>query len=78
MFKRKNVIFYYNLTRCVMTFLSSFSFYILYETVKLANSPETSLLSYDLIPTMIETVIAGIILYLIFTIVFINLSRKSV
>ena len=75
MTNRKNVMFYYNVTRTVMSILLVFTVYILYEVVHMNNSPEYALEYYTAFPAMIENVLGGIFVYALFGLVFIKITR---
>ena len=75
MTKRKNVMFYYNVTRTVMSILLIFTVYILLEVVHMKNSPEYAIEYYHAFPAMVENVLGGIFVYALFGLIFIKINR---
>ncbi len=63
------------LTRFTMTILTAVSFYILYSVTEIVNSPEYAMHYYHSYPRMVESVLASIVIYLAFSIVFMKIYR---
>ncbi len=72
--KNKN-IFFYNVTRTVMSILLVFTVYILYEVVHMKSSPEYAIEYYHAFPAMVENVLGGIFVYALFGLIFIKINR---
>ncbi len=77
MSRKKADIFFYNLTRTVMTFLTASSFYILYLVNKIVQSPEYAVRYYHSYPIMLENILASVLIYLVFSLLFIKYAEQS-
>lgn len=72
---KRNVMFFYNVTRVVMSVLLIFAVYILLEVYHMQNSPEYALRYYFAFPAMVENVLGGIFVYALFGLIFIKINR---
>ena len=72
---KRNVMFFYNVTRTVMSVLLIFTIYILYEVHHMQNSPDYALQYYYAFPSMVENVLGGIFVYALFGLIFIKINR---
>ena len=73
--KNSENLFLYNLTRTVMTLLSCFAVYILYEVVQMRDCPDYALRYFGSFPQMIENVLGTLSLYCATVLVFIKINR---
>ena len=75
MTSKKNIMFFYNVTRVVMSVLLIFAVYILLEVYHMQNSPEYAMRYYFAFPAMVENVLGGIFVYALFGLIFIKINR---
>jgi len=75
MTQKKKVMFFYNLTRSVMSILLIFTVYILHEVTQMKSSVDYALQYYNAFPAMIENLLIGISIYAIFMLLFIKLTN---
>ena len=75
MTSKRNIMFFYNVTRTVMSVLLIITVYILWEVYHMQNSPEYALRYYFAFPAMVENVLGGIFVYALFGLIFIKINR---
>lgn len=73
MTEKRIVFFFYNITCAVMTLLTISSIYILQFILTIETNPEYALYSYHSYPILLENILAGIAVYLIFGFLFIKI-----
>lgn len=75
MSKHKSELFFWQVSRMVLTPLLILSFVLLYEVVTM--TADTAVHTYHTYPYMFEHILCGVMLYLAFSLIIVKIHRSS-